>query len=265
MGAATIRRLTADDAASLTALIERARDAGELLGSSSPHGDWIVRYATLEPNEVAVAEADGVLAGVVLPEIKALVVEPGFRRRGIGQALVAEGLEIERERGRPNLLLGLVPEDVAGHAFVEAAGFALHSTLWDLDLAPGVTVADPVWPAGTHPRPIDRGSRPACMGRAVQRRLRGPRDAAPARRRSHPGRPRGLTVPRRGPRPARGDVRRAAGLLRERAEAPARRWRGTESRDLDRRRAAGPPGPRLRAPAAALGRRAPARGSASRP
>ena len=156
MGAAAIRRLTADDAPSLTALIERARDAGELLGSSSPHGDWIVRYALSEPDQIAVAEADGMLVGVVLPEVKALVVAPGRRRQGIGRALVAAGVEIEAERGRPNLLLGLLPDDAAGHAFVEATGFAFHSTLWDLDLEPGIAVAEPAWPSGTRPRPIDR-------------------------------------------------------------------------------------------------------------
>jgi mycothiol synthase len=155
VGAAAIRRVTADDAASLTALVERARDAGELLGSSSPHGDWIVRYATLEPRQVAVAEADGALVGVVLPEVKALVVEPGHRRRGIGRSLVREGLKIERERGRPDLLLGLVPDNGAGHAFVEATGFAFHSTLWDLDLAPDVAVPGPDWPDGTRVRPIE--------------------------------------------------------------------------------------------------------------
>ena len=155
MGPAAIRRFTADDEVALGALIARARDAGELLGSSSPHGDWIVRYATLQPREVAVAVADGELLGVVLPEVKALVVEPGYRRRGIGRALVEAGLEIERERGRPNLLLGLVPGDAAGHAFVEATGFSFHSTLWDLDLAPDVIVAEPAWPEGTRVRPID--------------------------------------------------------------------------------------------------------------
>ena len=156
MAEATIRRLTADDAAALTAIVDRARDARELAGSSAPHGDWIVRYAVSQAEQVAVADADGVLAGVVLPEVKVLVVEPAYRRRGIGRALVDAGVEIERERGRPNLLLGLVPEDAAGHAFVEATGFAFHSTLWDLDLDPDVAVAAPVWPEGTRPRQIDR-------------------------------------------------------------------------------------------------------------
>ncbi len=90
------------------------------------------------------------------PEVKTLVVEPAWRRQGIGRALVEAGVEIERERGRPNLLLGLLPEDTVGHAFVAATGFSFHSTLWDLDLDPEVAVEAPVWPEGTRPRQIDR-------------------------------------------------------------------------------------------------------------
>ena len=77
MSPAVVRRLTEADADGLTRLIDRARDAGDLAGSSSPHGDWVVRYATSQPEQVAVAidEAGG-LVGVVLPEVKALVVEP---------------------------------------------------------------------------------------------------------------------------------------------------------------------------------------------
>ncbi len=147
--------MTPGDAAVLTPLVERATDAGELLGSSAPHGEWVIRFATSEPDQVAVAEVDGALVGVVLPELKALVVEPGHRRRGIGRALVAEGLVIERERGRPNLLVGLIPDEQPGHAFVEATGFEFHSTLWDLDLDPGVTVAEPAWPDGLRVRHVD--------------------------------------------------------------------------------------------------------------
>lgn len=156
MDAAAIRRLSAEDAGALATFIERAAAAGDLLGSSAPHGEWVVRYALHEPDRVAVAVgADGSIAGVVLPEVKALVVEPGLRRRGIGRALVDAGLAIERERGRPNLILGLLPEDGPGHAFVEAAGLKFHSTLWDLDLDAGVPVAPPVWPVGMQARPFD--------------------------------------------------------------------------------------------------------------
>lgn len=155
MPPAAIRRLTAVDEGAFTALVARAADAGELLGSSAPHGGWLVKMSLSEPELVGVAEADGRLVGWVHPEVKALVVEPAFRRRGIGRALVDEGLRMERGRGRPNLLLGLLPDEPAGHAFVEATGFALHSTLWDLDLAADVEVAQPDWPAGITTRDVE--------------------------------------------------------------------------------------------------------------
>jgi len=150
------RRLAATDESAFASLIARAAAAGELLGSSDPHAEWVTRYAASALGHVGVAEVDGALAGVVLPEIKAILVEPGRRRQGIGRALVEEGLAIERERDRPNLLVGVLPDDEAGRAFLEATGFAFHSTLWDLDLEPGVEVSAPEWPAGTQARPIDR-------------------------------------------------------------------------------------------------------------
>ena len=234
------------------------------MGSSSPHGDWIVRYALSEPDQIAVADADGTLVGVVLPEVKALVVEPGHRRQGIGRALVAAGAAIEGERDRPNLLLGLLPDDAVGHAFVEATGFEFHSTLWDLDLEPGIVVAEPTWPPGTRQRPIDRGqdlrawvelfnaafadhATPLQLDAA---RIEANRDEAPFRDEdlllleSDTGELLGFcaTEPKRLP----------DGGVESRAEI----WTvGVRPK---------PPGPRVRAPAAALGRPSPARARASR-
>lgn len=150
MSPVRVRRLRSDDEPALTALVDRAREAGDLLASSAPHGEWILKFALEEPDQVAVAVAgdEGGIAGVVLPEVKALVVEPALRRQGIGRALVEAGAEIERERGRPELLLGVLPGDERGLAFLRATGFAHHSTLWDLDLAPEVDVAAPWWPEG---------------------------------------------------------------------------------------------------------------------
>ena len=151
-----VRGLEPADGEALTALVERARDAGELLGSSAPHGEWVVPLALAQPSQVAVAEVAGSLAGVVLPEVKALVVEPGFRRRGIGRALVGAGLAIERERGRPELLLGILPGDAPGRAFLAATGFSYHSTVWDLELVASAPVPAAVWPDGFTARAFDR-------------------------------------------------------------------------------------------------------------
>lgn len=148
------RGLTAQDGEAFTASVDRAIAAGELLGSSSPHGEWLATWSLAEPQLVGVAEVDGVLAGWVHPEVKALVVEPAFRRRGIGRALVELGVDMERLRARPNLLLGAVPGEEPAHAFLAATGFEQHSILWDLELPPAARAAPPAWPDGIGVRQI---------------------------------------------------------------------------------------------------------------
>ena len=148
------RGMIAEDGAAFTASVERAIAAGELLGSSSPHGEHLVQFSIAEPQLVGIAEVDGVWAGWVHPEVKALVVEPAHRRRGVGRALVELGLQMEAGRGRPNLLLGALPDEEPAHAFLGATGFDFHSVLWDLELAPGAPAAAPDWPEGVTTRPI---------------------------------------------------------------------------------------------------------------
>jgi mycothiol synthase len=154
---AAIRVLESGDAAALAALVERARAAGDLAGSSDPAAAFIVRLALGRPELIVVAEGDGGdLVGALFPDAKCLVVEPALRRRGIGRALVERALDLEREHGQPNLILGLLPDDEPGHAFLRATGFAYHSTVWDLELDRGVAVAAPSWPPGITARTIDR-------------------------------------------------------------------------------------------------------------
>ena len=232
---------------------------GELLGSSAPHGDWLVPMSLSQPDLVAVAEADGGLVGWVHPEAKALVVEPAFRRQGIGRALVDEGLRMERGRERPNLLLGLLPDEPGGHGFVEATGFAFHSTLWDLDLAADVEVAPPDWPAGITTRDIEPPGEIAAWVDAVQRGVRRPRDAAPARRGPARGDLVRVADAERGPAARGGRDGPPGRVLRHRA-APSRRRRGGAARgDLDGGRPPGPAGPRARSRPAPLGHPPPAR------
>ena len=63
---------------------------------------------------------------------------------------------IERERQRPNLILGPPPGSVAALAFLRATGFAYHSTLWDLALPLDRWAAAPAWPAELVARSFDR-------------------------------------------------------------------------------------------------------------
>jgi mycothiol synthase len=148
------RPLAQDDAAAFTASVERAIAAGELLGSSIPHGEYVVQWSLAEPQLVGVAEIDGVLAGWVHPELKALVVEPAFRQRGIGRTLVDVGLRLEAGRHRPNLLLGAIPDAQPAHAFLAATGFELHSVLWDLELPAGAPATATAWPEGVTARHV---------------------------------------------------------------------------------------------------------------
>ena len=148
-----IRRMATGDLAALTPAVERAASAGEFLGSSDAHAAFFLRSFDFAPSPVALAvTAGGVVVGFTSPEFKLVVVEPGYRRRGIGTALAEAGLEIERERGRHALLLGVLPEDDAGKAFLAAVGLVYHSTLWDLALPRDAAVPAPEWRAGARAR-----------------------------------------------------------------------------------------------------------------
>jgi mycothiol synthase len=152
-----IRRLEPADMPALAVEVARAGPAGELLGSSDAHGTFFMKVFDFGPNPVAIASApDGSLVGFISPEVKAIVVRPAERRQGIGRRLVEAGIEIERERGRPQLILGVLPADEAGRAFLAATGFAYHSTLWDLALPAEAVAAAPTWPAGIVARSFER-------------------------------------------------------------------------------------------------------------
>ena len=152
-----IRRIANADHSALEAEVNRARLAGEFRGSSDPEAKFFMQSFAFAPSPMAGAfGVAGELLGFISPEFKVVVVRPGDRRQGIGQALVEAGVEIERERGRPNLLLGVLPTDEASLAFLRATGFGFHSTLWDLDLPEAQSVDPPAWSAGYIARPFER-------------------------------------------------------------------------------------------------------------
>lgn len=157
MAQVDVRPIEARDRAALGAEVERAAAAGELRASSDPDGGFFLKLWDFAPHPCAGAFADdGSLLGFISPEVKIVTVRPEVRRQGIGRSLVDAGLAIERERGRPNLLIGVLPGDDAGQAFLRATGFAFHSTLWDLALPAETRVAAPAWPAGHVARAFDR-------------------------------------------------------------------------------------------------------------
>jgi mycothiol synthase len=151
-----IRRYTPADQAILSEAVDLARAAREFRGSSDKDGTFFFRLMQIAPNPVVLAvDADGAVAGFVAPEVKITWVRPERRRQGIGRQLVDAAVDVERERGRSDVLMGLDPLDGGGRAFLEATGFAYHSTLWDLALRRTETVAAPAWPAGLTARPLE--------------------------------------------------------------------------------------------------------------
>ena len=84
MSEARVRALRPDDAPAFEASVARARAAGELAASSDPDGHFFATFVLRDPEQAAVAEVDGALAGWIVPDVKVVVVEPPFRRRGIG-------------------------------------------------------------------------------------------------------------------------------------------------------------------------------------
>jgi mycothiol synthase len=154
--AVEVRVLMPSDSEGLAAEIRRAGTAGELRASSDVKGTFVMQSFAVDPSLFGGAFDGGDLVGFVSSELKAISVRPDRRRRRIGTALVDLGVEMERRRGRPNLLLGVEPGDDAGVAFLRATGFTFHSTLWDLDLPVDRVVPEPVWSADYVARTFDR-------------------------------------------------------------------------------------------------------------
>ncbi|HET7829791.1 MAG TPA: GNAT family N-acetyltransferase [Candidatus Limnocylindrales bacterium] len=152
-----VRRLAADDAEALTALMADAHERGEL-AAASPWLEHGFRAPMVQPGLAAVAEDDDELVGAVLPDLKALVVDPERRLEGVGERLVEAGCDIVREQGGEALFLGCLPGDRGTEDFLEATGFEFHSSVWDLELEAGVPVAEPVLPPGYRARPFRRAT-----------------------------------------------------------------------------------------------------------
>ena len=153
----TIRRIVPGDADQVAALVARAHERGDL-AAASPWLEHGFRPSMVPAGMAAVALDDDELVGVVLPDLKAIVVEPDRRLEGIGQRLVIAGCEIVRDAGGDALFLGTRPGERGAEDFLEATGFAYHSSVWDLALEAMVPVADATLPDGYHARPFRRAA-----------------------------------------------------------------------------------------------------------
>jgi mycothiol synthase len=153
---ADLRVLEPADRARFQAELDRARAAGELRASSDPELTYTLQIFDVQPAWFGAAFDAAALVGFVAPELKIAVVQPERRRQGLGRRLIELALEMEAGRDRPELFMGSVPEDPGGGAFLAATGFAFHSTVWDLDLAPDRVVQEPAWADGVVARGFDR-------------------------------------------------------------------------------------------------------------
>jgi len=66
-------------------------------------------------------------AGTLRSEIRNMAVEPGYRRRGIGNRLLGTAAEIARARGKTQLVVATAAADVDNLRFYQRAGFRLRS------------------------------------------------------------------------------------------------------------------------------------------
>jgi mycothiol synthase len=127
-----------------------------MLASSDPPGAFVMKAFVVNPGQFAGAFDGHELVGYVSPEFKIAVVRPDRRRQGIGRLLVETGLAMAAEKGHRELLMGVVPGEPVGPAFLSTTRFNYHSTVWDLDLPPDRAVPTPSWPDGLVGRPFDR-------------------------------------------------------------------------------------------------------------
>jgi ribosomal protein S18 acetylase RimI-like enzyme len=136
----TVRPVHVDELAEVGRLTVAAYAADGLLVEDDPYAAHLRDAVTRSREaEVYVAEVGGELAGTVTfcpqgspwsevaqpdeGEFRMLAVAPGFRRRGVGEALVGVCLERSRELGYTAVLLCSLPVQADAHRIYERLGF----------------------------------------------------------------------------------------------------------------------------------------------
>ena len=178
-----LRLLTADDTAALSAEIARAVEAGDMLASSDP--DRVVRHEVVRRSIRASSAARSTMR-----RARRLRRRPSSRSRSSGpdrrRAGDRPGARRPRPRHRPRQGPSRAahgracPATPIGPAFLEATGFAYHSTVWDLDLPPERLVAG----AGVAGRSHRAAVRPRCATSSLGSASSTPRSPTTRRRSS---------------------------------------------------------------------------------
>ncbi len=156
MSEVAVRVLAPGDAGGLADAVAAGREHEEFRASSDAEGLFITKAFEYDPSIFGGAFDGDRLIGLVSSEFKFTLVAPPFRRQGIGRRLIELAASMEYGRGRPNVVMGRLPDDEAARAFLEATGFAFHSTLWDLALPAGAAVPGPTWTRDLVARAFDR-------------------------------------------------------------------------------------------------------------
>jgi ribosomal protein S18 acetylase RimI-like enzyme len=125
---------------------------------------WSWRHSPAPPRErpfdtegVLIDERDGALAGYVkvaplwpiasvahVRQINDITVDPVFRRRGVGRALVAAAAERARAEGARKLTLRVLGHNTPARHLYAASGFEVEGVLRDLFYLEGAYVDDVV-------------------------------------------------------------------------------------------------------------------------
>ena len=126
-----IRRMTMDDYDRIYALWMSCKNMG--FNDKDDSREGIGKYLRRNPDTCFVAEQDGEIVGVILSGhdgrrgfIHHLAVREDCRRQGIGEQLVARGLEALKAEGINKAALLVFRRNEAGNAFWEKQGFTVR-------------------------------------------------------------------------------------------------------------------------------------------
>jgi GNAT superfamily N-acetyltransferase len=136
----------------LRALFELAEDSGQMLDSYIDEGRVLVAFEGGEAiGHLQLTNTDEPATA----EVKNMAVLASHQRRGIGSALMAAAIALNRDEGRTALIVATAAADVANLRFYQRLGFRLRSVERDAFTAAtgyaddididGVPLRDRVW------------------------------------------------------------------------------------------------------------------------